>query len=145
MLAPGDHAHLVKLKILIMKKLVLFFGLLALFTVSAIAQEVEPPANWGEVIDGFSSWFGTLAGIAALTVFIGGVLNGLLKVTKKVVKQILTWIVANLINMGFLSEATWLMTLLYGFGAGLVANGLFDISIVHALILAVESALNKKK
>ena len=135
-----------------MKKLVLFFGLLALFTVSAIAQEVEPPANWGEVIDGFSSWFGTLAGIAALTVFIGGVLNGLLKVTKKVVKQILTWIVAivlavvgNLINMGFLSEATWLMTLLYGFGAGLVANGLFDISIVHALILAVESALNKKK
>lgn len=135
-----------------MKKIILFLGVLMLFTVSAIAQEVEPPGNWGEVIDGFSSWFGALAGIAALTVFVGGVLNGLLKVEKKVTKQILTWVVAialallgNLVNLGFLSEATWLMTIIYGFGAGLAANGIFDISIVHALILAVESALNKNK
>ena len=66
--------------------------------------------------------------------------------------QILVWVVAillaalgNLVNLGFLSEATWMMTLLYGFGAGLAANGIFDITIVHALILAVESALNKNK
>ena len=135
-----------------MKRLIMFFMFIGFVAFPLIAQEVEPPTNWGEVIDGFSTWFGTLAGIAALTVFIGGVLNGLLKVEKKVVKQILAWVVAillavlgNLINLGFLSEATWMMTLLYGFGAGLAANGIFDISIVHALILAVESALNKNK
>jgi len=44
-----------------------------------------------------------------------------------------------------LSEASWLMTIIYGFGAGLAANGIFDVTIVQALILAIESALNKNK
>jgi len=135
-----------------MKKLFLFLMLLGFVAIPIIAQDIEPPSNWGEVIDGFNSWFGTLAGIAALTVFLAGVLNGLLKVSKKLVKQIIAWVVAillavvgNLVNLGFLSEASWLMTIIYGFGAGLAANGIFDVTIVQALILAIESALNKNK
>ena len=135
-----------------MKKLVAVFIFLIMGAVAVIAQEVEPPSDWGGVIDGFRTWFGTLAGIAAVTIFIAGFLNGLLKVENKTVKQIVAWIVAivlaligNLVNLGFLAEATWLMTLLYGLGAGLVANGLFDVAVVHAIILAIESALNKDK
>lgn len=134
-----------------MKRLILFLMFLGFVAFPIIAQDVEPPANWGEVIDGFSSWFGTLAGIAALTVFVAGVLNGLLKVSKKIVKQIVAWVVAillalvgNLVNLGFLAEATWLMTVIYGFGAGLAANGIFDISVIHALILAIESQFKKQ-
>ncbi|KKM19910.1 hypothetical protein LCGC14_1650850 [marine sediment metagenome] len=135
-----------------MKKIMLFVMFIGFVAFPMFAQEVEPPGNWGEVIDGFGSWFGSLALIAALTIFVAGVLNGVLKVTKKFPKQLIAWLVAvglaclgNLINLGFLAEATWLMTVLYGFGAGLVANGLFDVAIVHAIILAVESALNKDK
>jgi len=135
-----------------MKRLLMFFMFVGIVAIPLIAQEVEPPTDWGQVIDNFGAWFGTLAGIAALTVFLGGVVNGLLKITGKVGKQIIAWVIAillalagNLVNLGFLAEATWLMTLIYGFGAGLVANGIFDVAIVHALILAIESALNKNK
>jgi len=135
-----------------MKKFFLFLIFLGFIAIPIIAQDVEPPADWGDVINNFSTWFGTLAGIAALTVFVGGFLNGLLKVTKNVVKQLVAWVVAillavvaNLVNFGFLAEATWLMTVIYGFGAGLVANGIFDVAIVKALIVAIESALNKDK
>jgi hypothetical protein len=130
----------------------MFLMLIGFVAFPMIAQEVEPPGNWGDVIDNFGLWFGTLGGIAALTVFVGGVLNGLLKVTKTFVKQLVAWIVAillaviaNLVNLGFLAGSTWLMTILYGFGAGLVANGIFDVAIVKALILAIESQLNKDK
>ena len=135
-----------------MKKFFLFLIFLGFIMVPIFAQDVEPPADWGDVINNFSTWFGTLAGIAALTVFVGGFLNGLLKVTKNVVKQLVAWlvaillaVVANLVNFGFLAEATWIMTVIYGFGAGLVANGIFDVAIVKALIVAIESALNKDK
>ena len=135
-----------------MKKLMLILMILGFAAIPMIAQEVNPPGNWGDVIDNFGPWFGTLAGIAALTTFVAGVLNGLLKVTKTFVKQLVSWVaaillavLANLINLGFLAGSTWLMTILYGFGAGLVANGLFDVAIVKALILAIESQLNKDK
>ena len=135
-----------------MKRLILFFMVLGFVAFPMIAQEVDPPGNWGDVIDSFGTWFGTLAGIAALTVFVAGVVNGLLKVSKSFMKQVISWVVAialaclaNLVNLGFLAGSTWLMTLLYGFGAGLVANGIFDINIVNALILAIESQLNKDK
>lgn len=135
-----------------MKRLMMFFLLIGFVAFPMIAQEVDPPGNWGDVIDNFGMWFGTLAGIAALTTFIAGVVNGLLKVTKTFLKQFVAWVIAillavlaNLVNLGFLAGSTWLMTILYGFGAGLVANGIFDVAIIKALILAIESQLNKNK
>lgn len=134
------------------KRLLLLFMFIGFVAFPVIAQEVEPPGDWGEVIDNFGTWFGSLAAIAALTVFVSGVLNGALNVTKSFTKQLLAWVIAivlsllgNLVNVGFLAEATWLMTVIYGFGAGLVANGLFDAPLVNAIIVAVEAALNKNK
>jgi len=135
-----------------MKKAVLFISFMVLCIGAIFAQEVEPPVDYLEVLDNFPVWFGTLAGIAALGVFLAGVVNGLFKITGKVGKQIVAWIICvvlafigNLINLGFLSEATWVITLIYGLGAGLVANGIFDVALVKAFILAIESQLNKNK
>jgi len=135
-----------------MKRLMIFLLFIGFVAFPVIAQEVDPPGNWGDVIDNFGMWFGTLGGIAALTLFVSGVVNGLLKVTKTFVRQLVAWVIAillavlaNLVNLGFLAGSTWLMTILYGFGAGLVANGIFDVNIVKALILAIESQLNKDK
>jgi sterol desaturase/sphingolipid hydroxylase (fatty acid hydroxylase superfamily) len=105
------------------------------------AQTVEPPTDWTGVIANFNGWFATLAGIAAVTVFVSGFINTLFKITKKIGKQIVAWLVAiiltvvgNLLNLGFMSEFPWLTTLAYGFAAGLVANGMFDIPTVTALL-----------
>ena len=124
-------------------------ALLTMFVIPIFAQ--EPPADWLGVVENFSTWFGTFAGIAALGVFIAGFFNGLLNISKKFTKQLVAWAVCiilasigNLANVGFLAEATWLMTILYGLGAGLAANGIFDAPLVHAVILAIEQALKKE-
>jgi opacity protein-like surface antigen len=135
-----------------MKKFLLIAVSMLLFALPVFSQDVEPPQNWLAVVEGFSTWFGTFAGIAALGTFVAGFVNGLIKSTNKFLRQFIAWVVCialavvgNLVNLGFLSEATWLITVIYGFGAGLVANGLFDVPLVYAVIVAIESALGNKK
>ena len=123
-----------------MKKFVLFMSLLFL-PMLIFAQDPEPPADWAEVISNFNTWFATLAGIAAVTVFVSGFFNTILGIGKKIWRQVMAWLVAiilvsagNLFNIGFVSEFPWLTTLIYGLAAGLVANGFFDINIVKAIL-----------
>lgn len=89
--------------------------------------------------------FASLAGVAAGSVFISALLIKWLKVTKAWVKQLVSWIaplvifvVGNLLNFGFMAEFTWLMTVVYGLGAGLVSNGIFDIALVQAILAALK-------
>jgi len=122
-----------------MKKLL--FILLLMIPVAVFAQDVEPPENWVDVISNINTWFATLAGIAAVTVFIAAALNTLFKITKKIVKQLVAWgvsivlvLAGNLLNIGFSAEFPWLTSLAYGVGAGLVANGLFDVNMVQTIL-----------
>ena len=94
--------------------------------------------------------FASLAGVAAGSVFISALLIKWLKVTKSWLRQLVSWIapvvifvVGNLFNFGFMSEFTWVMTIVYGLGAGLISNGIFDIAIVQALLAALN--LEKKE
>ena len=126
--------------------------MLFILPVALFAQEVEPPSDWLEVVEGFSVWFGTFAALAALGTFVAGFFNGLFKLGNPFARQFVAWVVCiilaligNLLNVGFLAEAGWLMTVIFGFGAGLGANGVFDIPLIHAVILAIESALGNKK
>jgi len=126
-----------------MKKLMMFLIMLIAFTIPAIAQEVEPPTNWLDLFANINVWLGSLAGVAAVTVFLAAALNTLLK-TSGFVKQLVAWIIAivllvagNLVNLGFMAELNWLHTLAYGIAAGFVANGIFDIALVKLLLQAI--------
>ena len=123
----------------------MFLFLLLLAPLAIFAQEVDPPANWGEVIMNPARWFSSLAYIAALTAFLAAFLNGLLKVTKKFVKQLIAWIVgivlliaSNLLNFGYAAEQTILLSAIHGLAVGLVANGLFDIPLIKSILETVE-------
>jgi len=125
---------------MIMKKF-MFVLFLMLLGIPIFAQEPQPPTSWVDVISNFNVWFATLAGIAAVTVFVAAAVNTVFKVTKKIVKQLIAWIIAiilvfagNLLNIGFSADFPWLTSLAYGIGAGLVANGLFDINTVQVIL-----------
>ena len=133
-----------------MKKLMMLFGFLVLMIVPVFSQDVEPPSDWMDLLSQMPTWFGTLAGFAAITVFLGSVVTTLFKITKSLWKQIVAWAVAivlclvgNLVNFGLLSEATLLQTLAYGLGAGLIANGIFDFSVVQLILQYLKLEVKK--
>jgi uncharacterized YccA/Bax inhibitor family protein len=133
-----------------MKRFFILFALL-LAPLAIFAQEVEPPANWGEVIMNPAVWFSSLAYIAALTAFLAAFLNGLLKVTKRFVKQLVAWgvgiillIASNLLNFGYAAEQPILLSAIHGFAVGLVANGIFDIPVIKSILETVEGWFKKE-
>lgn len=133
-----------------MKRFMFLFALL-LVPLAIFAQDVEPPADWGDVIMNPTKWFGSLAYIAALTTFLAAFLNGVLEVTKKFVKQLVAWGVAivllvgsNLLNFGYAAEFPILLSAIHGVAVGLVANGIFDVPIVKQILDTVEGWFKKE-
>lgn len=127
-----------------MKKIMMFFALMFVLILPTFGQVVEPPTNWLSLFANINVWLGSLAGIAAVTVFLAGVVNTLLK-TSGFWKQIVAWIIAiillvvgNLLNMGFMAELNIWLTIVYGLAAGFVSNGIFDIELVKAILRALK-------
>ena len=120
--------------------LILTFALI----VPTFGQTVEPPVNWLDLLANINVWLASLAGVAAVTVFLAGFVNTLLKF-EGFIKQLTAWVVAtiiivigNLLNMGFMAELNIWNTLIYGLAAGLIANGIFDIELVKAILRALK-------
>lgn len=138
-----------------MKKRIVFFmiAVLSIFAAPVImAQTIDPPASVIDLLANLNMYLGSMVGVAAMATFLGALLNGLLKVTKTFVKQLVVWLVAiatlviaNLVNMGYAAEFTVWQSLLHGLGAGLVANGIFDIPVVKAIMEFIEKLFNKPK
>ena len=131
-----------------MKKIILFFVLL--FSAMALfAQITSPPTNLVDVVTHFNEYMGTLLGLSFLSVWLTGILNGWLKVSQKGLRQLVSWLVpivialifGTLLNFGFLGSEKWYIAVLYGFGAGLVSNGIFDISFVEVAVKFIESKI----
>jgi len=127
-----------------MKKLLMLFVILFIFTGVAFGQG----GILGDI--DINTVFASLAGVAAGSVFISALLIKWFKATKSWVKQLISWVApvaifvaGNLLNIGFMAEFTWLMTFVYGLGAGLVSNGLFDIELVQAILAVLH--LEKKE
>ncbi|MCJ7448715.1 MAG: hypothetical protein MUO72_13595 [Bacteroidales bacterium] len=121
-----------------MKKL--FFALFMLLSIPLFAQEVNLPTDWLDLFANFNTWLASLAGMAAVTVFLAGAVNTLFKTTG-FVKQLVAWIIAivlliagNLVNLGFMADLSWLHTIIYGVAAGFIANGIFDIEFVKVIL-----------
>jgi ABC-type sugar transport system permease subunit len=127
-----------------MKKLMMFFALMFVLILPTFGQVVEPPTSWLALFANINVWLASLGGVAAVTVFLAAFLNTILK-TKGFVKQIVAWVVAilllvigNLVNMGFMAELNWMHTIVYGVAAGFLANGIFDIETIKAILRALK-------
>ena len=127
-----------------MKKLMMFFAMMFVLILPTFGQAVEPPSDWLQVFANINLWLASLAGVAAVTVFLAAFVNTLLK-TSGFVKQIVAWVIAililvigNLVNMGFMAELNWLHTIVYGVAAGFISNGIFDLETVRAILRALK-------
>ena len=115
--------------------LLLPFGML-------IAQAVEPPTDVVDLVVNFNTFVASLAGYAAVSIFLTGLLNGWSKITKSWMKQAISWVVpvvlvvavSLLLKAGFLAGESFIKILIFGLGAGLVSNGIFDIGFVNTIV-----------
>jgi len=135
-----------------MKKLIFVFALLIIPAMLLLGQVVDPPESWTDVFMNPFQWFGSLAAIAALTAFLASFLNGILNVTSKIVKQLISWAVAiillvgsDLLNVGYAADFPLLLAAAHGLGAGLISNGIFDIPIIKAILDFIESLFKKEE
>ena len=112
-----------------------------ILSIPLVAQVVSPPTDWLDLFANVDTWLGSLVGIAAVTVFLTAAVNTLLKVQKGWIKQVVAMIVSlvllgigNVINMGFMAELNLWHTIVYGLAGGLLANGIFDITLIRAIL-----------
>jgi hypothetical protein len=135
-----------------MKKLILFLALLIALPLVIFAQDVPaPPTGWGDIITNPGKWFADFGAVAVLTAFIAAFFNGLLKVTKPFLKQLLAWGVglilvvgSDLLNFGYAAEYPILFAVVNGFAVGLASNGLFDIPLLKGILNAIEGWFKPK-
>ncbi len=127
-----------------MKKSMMFLIMMFALVLPTFGQSVEPPTDWLNLFANINVWLGSLAGIAAVTVFLAAEVNKLLKL-EGFWKQLMAWIVAillmvvgNLVNLGFMAELDWLHTIVYGIAAGFISNGIFDLETVKAILRALK-------
>ena len=124
-----------------MKGVLLVFLLLIPFGI-LIAQAVEPPTDVVDLVVRFDTFIASLAGYAAVAIFLTGLINGWSKITKSWMKQAISWVVpvllvivvSFLLKAGFLAGENFVKVLIFGLGAGLVSNGIFDISFVNIAV-----------
>ena len=136
-----------------MKKVMLFLALFLAPIMLLVAQDVEPPETLVDVISNLEGFMGSLLGLSFLSVWVTASVNGLLKFTDAVVRQLVSWLtpivlalaLGTAMNIGFLAEEPFYTAILYGLGAGLVSNGVFDIAFVKTAVLWLELNLFKNK
>ena len=125
----------------IMKGVLLVFLLLIPFGM-LIAQVVEPPTDVVDLVVRFDVFVASLAGYAAVAIFLTGLINGWSKITKSWMKQVISWVVpvilvvvvSLILKAGFLAGESIIKILIFGAGAGLVSNGIFDIGFVNTIV-----------
>jgi hypothetical protein len=119
-----------------MKKIFLFFMIFGTAQLCA-AQEINAPGTSNTVGDAFA----TFAALVAVIPVVTEALKRLLFPSGKGLGvQLLSWgtgivltVAGWALDLGFLSGLSIWLTLLYGAGASLAANGVFDAGIVTAL------------
>jgi len=135
-----------------MKKFLIFAMLLLALPLALLAQDVPaPPEGWGDIIMNPQKWFVDFGAVAVLTAFVAAFFNGLLKVTKAFPRQLVAWgvaiillVVTDLLNFGYAAQFPILLAVIHGLGAGLAANGVFNIPVVKAILTAIEGWFPKK-
>jgi len=119
---------------------VLFLMILSVPIIAQVADSTVVTPGEPFTFD-FNTWVATLSSVAAAAVFLGAAIIKIFKVEVSIWKQVIVWLVSialtflgNVFNVGFAADFPWLTTAVYGFAAGLVANGIFDIGTVQTLL-----------
>ena len=116
-----------------MKK-VLFLLVLLIAPFALLAQDTIPiPDDFGDLVSNYGTFFATYLGLAGIAMFLGEFVIRILKVAVKWQKVVIVFaialigaVVSNVGNFGFLAEANWWETVLWGALSGVAANGLFS-------------------
>jgi len=103
---------------------------------------IDPPGDIVDFVVNFDVFMASLGGLAVASVFLSGLINGLLKVVKSWVKQVVSWVIpiglaflaTYVLKLGFLVDQPVLNVVIYSAAAGLVSNGIFDIAFVNAFV-----------
>jgi hypothetical protein len=114
---------------------------LALVCVPAFGQDVGGDSAI-PAYAGMKYGFETFAALVAVSPVIAEILKKtVFKSSSSLVNQIISWIVGLLVTFavwgfgwGFLAGMEWWLVLLYGLGASLAANGIFDTGIITGIL-----------
>ena len=117
-----------------MKHLLSLLVLLLVGTVVAVAQDVVIPPDWADLYDNYGIYFATVGGVAGIAAFLGELVIRYTKLALKWQKVAVTWVLAVatafvgafVLNVGFLAEASWWETAVWGLFSGLLANGIWS-------------------
>ena len=96
---------------------------------------------------------GSLAGLAAASLFLSKIVNSWSKITKAWIKQVVSWVIpvvialvgTFIVKVGILVGQPFWIVLVSGAAAGLVSNGIFDIVIVKQLLNWLAVKFGKKQ
>jgi len=134
-----------------MKKFVFLFAFFLTIPLMIFAQEIIPPVDWIEILSNPLAWIATFPAIAGVVMFLTAIVNGLLNVQGKFLKQLVSWLIgiiiavlADLMNIGFTADMPLIIAALYGWGAGLAANGTFTIAFLKSILEAIETFFKSK-
>lgn len=106
--------------------------------VGVFAQnDVIIPPDWGDLYDNYGVYFATAGGIAGIAMFVGELVIRLLNLVVKWQKVALVWVLsvavsyvgAFVLNVGYLAEASWWETAIWGVFSGLLANGIWSSNV----------------
>jgi len=134
-----------------MKKLIFLLAFFLTIPLMISAQEIIPPVDWLEILANPLAWLATFPAIAGVVMFLTAIINGLLNTQGKFLKQFVSWIIgiiiaviADIINIGFTADMPLIIAVLYGWGAGLAANGTFTIAFLKSILEAIETFFKPK-
>jgi len=116
------------------KQLLLTLVILLVSAVGLFANDVILPPDWSDLYNNYGIYFATAGGVAGIAAFLGELVIRYLKFDLKWQKVTTVWvlaIVASLagafvFNVGYLAEANWWETLIWGAFSGLLANGIWS-------------------
>jgi len=119
-----------------MKKIFLLGLLLITALIPAIAQD-------GGGVSGIDWTFGSFAALCAVIPFLVEIIKSAVTLSG-LAKQIVSWALGLVISMalwyfnfGFVAGVSWWLAAIYGVGAGLVSNGIFDTGMITKIVEAL--------
>jgi len=129
-----------------MKRLLVFLFMAIVAVMPLMAVTIDVGALGG--IDPL--YFTSFAGLVAVILPVTSIVNNLFNTAKKW-KQSVSWAVAVLLGVvpywfdwGIFAGVDWYVALIYSLAAGLVANGLFDITLIKEILKALGLEPDKK-